>query len=81
MSTQEPQLLLDLVEWIFNPFFLGARAVILRADIVDSLHKCTNHVQIHPKPHNDAMKQWVYYTTHLLFSRTQGRLRMYATGL
>jgi hypothetical protein len=32
--------------------------------------------QIHPKPHNDAIKQWVHLT-HLLFSCAQGRLRMY----
>jgi hypothetical protein len=44
--------------------------------ILAPLHECTNHMQIHPKPHNDAMKQWVHLT-HLLFSRTQGRLRMY----
>jgi hypothetical protein len=33
-------------------------------------------MQIHPKPHTNAIKQWVHLT-HLLFSRTQGRLRMY----
>jgi hypothetical protein len=30
------------------------------------LHNCTNHMQIHPKSHNDAMKQWIHLT-HLYF--------------
>jgi hypothetical protein len=67
-----PQLPLTTWDIIYDRYINNRLLLTILITIVP-LHKCTNHMQIHPKPHNDAMKQWVHLT-HLLFSRTQGRL-------
>jgi hypothetical protein len=39
---------------------------------IDPLHKCTHHMQIHAKPHNDTMKRWVHLVnTSFVFTHTR----------